>query len=229
MKAGALSGFNISLNTLDPFSMRFSQTKRLSILHIFPLMYPSFGDRESSIVPVMAFFWYPITNDYKVVVLQYSEDIDYTLGMVHTLGTDYWKDLGTDLDAEILILNRTTCCTYLNGFYYFLGSHARVISFDMGTDALQVIPQPNEIQLPMGQWSDQNLHLAVYQDRIALFKLGYQDYHLNVWLLEEGSWIKHLSVGPLTGMVYPVGCWNNEEFLLHSETYMNCCYVNLLL
>uniref|UniRef100_A0A2P2NJI5 Uncharacterized protein n=1 Tax=Rhizophora mucronata TaxID=61149 RepID=A0A2P2NJI5_RHIMU len=41
---------------------------------------------------------------------------------------------------------------------------------------------------------------------------------LDISLLEKGSWTKHVSVGPLIGVMYPVGCWNNEEALLRSET-----------
>jgi hypothetical protein len=105
----------------------------------------------------------------------------------------------------------------VEGVFYWLGSYGAcgdpevVINFDMATNVCQ------EIQLPDYDKSINSESLAVYNDSIAL--LVVQESVLHVWTLDERCWTKKFVVGPLLGVQYPVGHWQNNTIILISDSY----------
>uniref|UniRef100_A0A2P2JE44 F-box domain-containing protein n=2 Tax=Rhizophora mucronata TaxID=61149 RepID=A0A2P2JE44_RHIMU len=156
----------------------------------------------------------PVTNDYKVIVIQRLEEEDSLLIKVHTLGTDSWKDLEDLAQCERLYEN--TSYSYLNGNYYWWGSKHDgtdvVVSFDMGNDTFQEIEVPNLAEPALKT-------LAVYNDLIAFltFQTEEAEALLDLWVLNE-CWTKQITIGPHPGVKHPIGCWKNGELLLQSNT-----------
>ncbi|KAL3591946.1 hypothetical protein D5086_010586 [Populus alba] len=164
-----------------------------------------------------------VTKDYEVIVMrEYWREEEgawedrYPLSVfVYTLSSDSWRYWG-DL-SRYYHLHNNKCYICVKGVFYWLGSYGAcgdpevAIYFDMATNVCQ------EIQLPDYDKSYNCESLAVYKDSIAL--LVVQERVLHVWTLDERCWTKTFVVGPLLGVQYPVGHWQNNTMILMSDSY----------
>ncbi|KAG5537183.1 hypothetical protein RHGRI_024572 [Rhododendron griersonianum] len=115
----------------------------------------------------------------------------------------------------------------MDGVYYWWTGYA-ILTFDMGMEVFRVIPAP--FILPSEIYCCY-CDLTLYDnDRIALYQFkdvleSGIDKWCDVWVMGvEGSWIKQFTVGPLPGIVAPMGFWKNGELLFLTNTPQNYGY-----
>lgn len=188
-----------------------------------PIPNPPFSFSYSPGYDAYGFRLNPVTKDYEVIVMrEYWREEEgawedrYPLSVfVYTLSSDSWRYWG-DL-SRYYHLRNNKCYICVKGVFYWLGSYGAcgdpevAIYFDMATNVCQ------EIQLPDYDKSYNCESLAVYKDSIAL--LVVQERVLHVWTLDERCWTKKFVVGPLLGVQYPVGHWQNNTMILMSDSY----------
>ncbi|KAF9680570.1 hypothetical protein SADUNF_Sadunf06G0135500 [Salix dunnii] len=164
---------------------------------------------------------HPVTKDYEVVVLkdQWREKGEESGGtyplrvFVYSSSTDSWRHWG-DL-SRYYHLQNNKCYICMDGVFFWLGSYEIsginpevIISFDMATEICQEIQQPDYCR------SNDCKSLATYHDSLALLVL--QEMFLHMWTLNEGCWIKKVSIGPLPQIAYPIGHWKSNKLILVS-------------
>ncbi|KDP34888.1 hypothetical protein JCGZ_09176 [Jatropha curcas] len=168
----------------------------------------------------------PITNNFKVLVIQgfLSEYHFFAQVMLHTFGTNVWRELEIGQDYSLphgtlsqdYVVTSSSCYTFLNGVHYWLASHNfdnRILSFHMSNDEFQ------EIQVPYYSLYATHETLVIYHDSIALLLYEMTNNILDIWvMMEDGSWIKQITVGPLPELLYPIGYWKNDQLILESDT-----------
>ncbi|KAJ6382121.1 hypothetical protein OIU77_030721 [Salix suchowensis] len=79
----------------------------------------------------------------------------------------------------------------------------------MATEICQEIQQPDYCRS-----SNDSKSLATYHDSLALVVL--QEMFLHMWTLNEGCWIKKVSIGPLPQISRPIGHWKSNKLILVS-------------
>ncbi|KAJ6746302.1 F-BOX PROTEIN INTERACTION DOMAIN PROTEIN [Salix koriyanagi] len=164
---------------------------------------------------------HPVTKDYEVVVLkdlwrEKEEERGGTYPLrvfVYSSSTDSWRHWG-DL-SRYYNLQNNKCYICMDGVFFWLGSYEIsgispevIISFDMATEICQEIQQPDYCR------SNDSKSLATYHDSLALVVL--QEMFLHMWTLNEGCWIKKVSIGPLPQISRPIGHWKSNKLILVS-------------
>nr|TKS13950.1 hypothetical protein D5086_0000048270 [Populus alba] len=162
----------------------------------------------------------PVTNDYKVVVIRESYTREYYLEMfssslviVYTLRTDSWRCWGS-LDQGYTLADNF-CYTNVDGVSYWRASHGVhrnvILSFNMATEAFQEIQEPDY---------DKPAHstLILYHDSIAFSTVHDIEKFLDIWVLNEGCWIRQFKSRPLLEVQNPVAHWKNGNVILDCET-----------
>uniref|UniRef100_A0A5B7BWI3 F-box domain-containing protein n=1 Tax=Davidia involucrata TaxID=16924 RepID=A0A5B7BWI3_DAVIN len=167
-----------------------------------------------------------VTNDYKLVWIRVlcNDELDYiydpTPVALYTLATGSWRHLEVVLPPiSSLDVYDSLCNTYLNGIYYWatqssLNGNYMILTFDMGNEIFGELPGPPDVQCG---------ELAMYNGSIAMLvydSLEVEKY-FDIWVMkeeEEGCWTKQLTIGPLQGVVRPLGFWKNDELFLESRT-----------
>ncbi|KAJ6362213.1 hypothetical protein OIU78_002592 [Salix suchowensis] len=165
---------------------------------------------------------HPVTKDYEVVALKdlWREKEEergrrYPLRVfVYSSSTDSWRHWG-DL-SRYYNLQNNKCYICMDGVFFWLGSYEIsgispevIISFDMATEICQEIQQPDYCRS-----SNDSKSLATYHDSLALVVL--QEMFLHMWTLNEGCWIKKVSIGPLPQISRPIGHWKSNKLILVS-------------
>ena len=140
---------------------------------------------------------------------------------VYTLGIDSWSDIQIQLNEKVhFILDHGV---YLEGLYYWIFSDSNIVSFDMCEDKFSTIPLPN------GDPDEVFFKLALWNGSLVGFsRLGEYDWYsvsYEMWVMANNNngngnggviWTKHLSIGPLAGLTYPLSFLNEEELLMGS-------------
>ncbi|XP_011043205.1 PREDICTED: putative F-box/LRR-repeat/kelch-repeat protein At1g11620 [Populus euphratica] len=187
-----------------------------------PIPNPPFSFSYGPVCNVYGFRLHPVTKDYEVIVMRefWREEgawgDRYPLSVfVYTLSSDSWRYWG-DL-SRYYHLRNNLCYICVKGVFYWLGSYGAcgdpevIINFDLATNVCQ------EIQLPDYDKSIKSVSLAVYNDSIALLVVQ-KGSVLHVWTLDERCWTQKFVVGPLLGVQYPVGHWQNNTIILISDS-----------
>ncbi|XP_059670628.1 F-box/kelch-repeat protein At3g23880-like [Cornus florida] len=200
-------------------------TKEFSSL---PLPNPNYPSHFNDFIHLFGFGLDPLTNDYKVVWMRnyWDDELDYlylpNVVSVYTRYTDSWRHFEFENIITCSIEN-SLCNTYTNGFYYWLCEtdlrNYKLLSFDMRTDNFkEEIPTPPNLcnSILLG-------NLTMYNDHIAMFLYDYNydmvEQYIYTWVMEgEGSWTKHLAIGPLYKIHRPLGIWENGDLFIESET-----------
>ncbi|CAK9175549.1 unnamed protein product [Ilex paraguariensis] len=176
----------------------------------------------------------PTSDDYKVVWIRTFDDGDTSKWdswmdpihvAVYTLSTDSWKDFKGDAPDCLHSLTESCFDSYLNGVYYWWSPNGKLVSFDMGKEEFKEIQGP-----PLIHQDSASEILTLYNGSIALIYShslvpldsweSVEQSSVAVWVLMEeegmGCWIKQLNIGPLHGMMRPVGVWNNDEIFVET-------------
>ncbi|XP_058189348.1 uncharacterized protein LOC131306934 [Rhododendron vialii] len=132
---------------------------------------------------------------------------------VYSPSTNTWRHLNSYLSPECL----RRCFgigAYSDGVYYWWAGTG-VLAFDMGNEVFRVISVP--FILPSGV---DKCDVKPYNaDRIALYQFkGFPESGIDdccdIWVMEEeGSWIKHFSVGPIPCRAFQQGFWKNGKLV----------------
>ena len=134
---------------------------------------------------------------------------------VYALGTDSWSDIQIQLNYEVhVVLDEGA---YVEGFYYWIFPKS-IISFDMSENKFSSIPRPEEPDACL-------VTLAAWNGSLVCFsRLGEFDWYAvnyEMWVMANNNgdnggvtWTKHLSIGPLARITYPLSFLNEEELLM---------------
>ena len=171
-----------------------------------------------------------ISKDYKVVRFGRHESV-YPTAEVYSLESDSWKEIGIDSGVEYFPSPNIE--VYFNGAFYWLmsGPMFMIMSFDMSGEVFSSIPLPDCLQTMKSQW----MTLGVWNDSVALFFCPGEKgipVTIDVWVMKECvkgsySWKKELSMGPFTGIDYPLGFWNRDEFLMRASNFKDIVSYNV--
>lgn len=172
---------------------------------------------------VYGFGYDQATEDYKVVVIKgywnesYEDESEVTHPLsvlVYSFNTDswsYWGDLAQKYD-----LKDNKCYIVVNGCFYWLGSceHLEnselIISFDMGTDAIEEIQIPNYAQ-------PASISLGIYDDSLAFLAVHENDKRFEIWTWSEGLWTKKFTMGPFSDVERPLGHWKKNKLIIECD------------
>ncbi|KAI8530802.1 hypothetical protein RHMOL_Rhmol11G0087800 [Rhododendron molle] len=159
------------------------------------------------------------TDYYKVVLIReivYGVKdmpmVDDVCVHVYSPSTNTWRHLNSFLSPECL----RRCFgigAYSDGVYYWWAGTG-VLAFDIGNEVFRVISVP--FILPSGV---DKCDVKPYNgDRIALYQFkGFPESGIDkccdIWVMEEDSWIKHFTVGPIHCRAFQQGFWKNGELL----------------
>ncbi|PON87021.1 F-box associated domain [Trema orientale] len=165
----------------------------------------------------------PKANVYKYVKIFGSDKFFFPVALVYTMGShDSWRGIKIGVEGNFCYLDPKG--VYCNGAYYWWNkAHIgdMILSFDMSEEKFRSIPMSHHLRR-------KDKKLEVWNDSIILF-LGLEYSRLTstfeMWVMVdnfggvEGSttWIKHLTIGPLQGVHFPLAFWKNDELLLEAR------------
>ncbi|XP_057479865.1 putative F-box protein At3g10240 [Actinidia eriantha] len=213
---GPINGLFCLFNCMDRFIIWNPAMREFKLLPIpyHPKRLPHFSPGSWSV----GFGLDQITNDSKVVLIrQFCNDrTDYVEGdacvNVYTLSTNTWRHLdGLDYLSSKYLRAYSGTGAYLDGIYYWIIPYRSILTFDMGKEVFGVILGPDTHEHPV--------LLTLYDNHLAWCCLRYVtesriDRCIDIWVMElKGSWIKQFTIGPLPRIEWPLGFWNNYEFL----------------
>ncbi|KAL2493670.1 F-box/kelch-repeat protein [Forsythia ovata] len=167
------------------------------------------------------------TNDFKVMQILFCTSND--LGLVYqveifSLRTGLWRKYEDIVPANIMYYN-VWSMVYKNEIFCWWAQDGNVeviLSFDMGKEMFQKTPLPCDIEVLGGQHMTRRA-ISLFKVSIALivYHLKEVDKFFDIWVTNElgingDSWIKLLSIGPLSQVERPLGFWNGK-FMLESN------------
>ncbi|KAI9127878.1 hypothetical protein K1719_000871 [Acacia pycnantha] len=176
----------------------------------------------------------PIVNDYKIVKIHFSHLFLKVNGMeVYSLGSRSWKkvefenipDISKAVTANGVWFWRISRAVTANGvmfwliravtdngvMYWVIGAPEMIISFDLATFELALIPMP-----PLCSMSSSKL--AVFVNKLAVLSLS-STFVIELWVMEQYTrplskencnWTKKYTIGPFASSLDPVAIWRNE-------------------
>ncbi|XP_059670656.1 F-box/kelch-repeat protein At3g23880-like [Cornus florida] len=189
-----------------------------------PVSYPNLPPYTKAYCEYFGFGLDPVTNNYKVVWIQFLWDEkddfphDPAVVLVYNQGTDTWTPVETDF-SQADNLSESLGNTCINGVYHWLVSDSdfsnhMVLQFDMKKDAFQKILEPPYIQ------NSQIGYLAFYNESIAMviYDPNEIEKQFDIWvMMEEGYWTKQLTIGPFSDVEGPLGCSKKGDFIFYSN------------
>ncbi|KAL2493678.1 F-box/kelch-repeat protein [Forsythia ovata] len=167
------------------------------------------------------------TNDFKVMQILFCTSND--LGLVYqveifSLRMGLWRKYEDIVPANIMYYN-VWSMVYKNEIFCWWAQDGNVeviLSFDMGKEMFQKTPLPCDIEVLGGQHMTRRA-ISLFKVSIALivYHLKEVDKFFDIWVTNElgingDSWIKLLSIGPLSQVERPLGFWNGK-FMLESN------------
>ncbi|PON47173.1 F-box domain containing protein [Trema orientale] len=155
-------------------------------------------------------------NDYKVVRFGFFgfpvENIE--AAEVYSLESDSWREIEVHVEfGGLPFIDRGVFC---QGVFYWLIStndDYLILSFDISDEVFHSIALPDNLPVTLAK----EIKLAVWNESIALFFcLGEREAprFIELWVLDDRSWIKKLTIGPLDGIATACAFWKNDELLL---------------
>ena len=172
-------------------------------------------------------FGYDLKNQqYKVVrIVSYWEEFGDSLPLlsrveVYTMGTDSWREIkNVKVPAHVQF---SPCFDiYFNGAFHWhamdYNNNEVILSFNMGEEEFQVIPMPDFLSI-----YDNSIcrSLLVWNGCLALIiypgngiEKSFQICVMEKYGVKE-SWIRKLTIGPLTGVEMPLMFWKNDGEIL---------------
>lgn len=161
------------------------------------------------------------TNDYKIVFIRnlndsYTADKSVsTLVTLYTLSTDSWTYLKATELSDYFMLDGTSTNTYLNKVCYWLAwrydGNQVILTFHMRDEVFREMKRPG-----MSNFTDSIL--GVYEDSLHLLDFDEKECGFAIWMMEEGSWTKKLSIGPILGVCRVLEFWKDGSFFIKSKT-----------
>lgn len=169
-------------------------------------------------------------NLYKCVKIFGNDYGKRPVALVHTLGTKLWRKIKIVLERGNY-WHLHPRAIYCKGAYYWpnmSGMGHMLLSFDMSEEKFRSIPFPNQL---LKRTTDYSLHLLhEWNDSVVLlFSSHARSWNSTVfemWVMVDGYgtgvegstyWIKHLEIGPLPCLHFPLAFWKCDELLLETR------------
>ena len=165
----------------------------------------------------------PKTEQYKVILFLSSEHTLRTEALVHTLGTESWRNIG---EAPLFSSLRSFDC-FLDGKLHFItASHKELYSFDLETEKFKPVPMPAHFSLEYCS-EIPRIYVGVISGCLCLcypFTAAYFEvYTMQEYGVRE-SWIKKFSIDikfccglRAMKLLRPIKFSNNGELLFLSK------------
>ncbi|XP_062104483.1 F-box/kelch-repeat protein At3g23880-like [Humulus lupulus] len=187
------------------------------------------GDDSSSVG--VAFNYDSRANEYKVVTIKSINKYGYGDGPykaeVFTLSTNSWKEI--ELGMEILYFPSFDYqVVYCDGvcYWYFWYRTCTILSFDVSDEVFKIIPFNvpfiEREWVTLSKWTK----LVVWNDRLVLFFYPELDpIVIDMWVMDASSdgvrgdysWSKHLTIGPLENIKYPLEFWDADMLFMETK------------
>ncbi|KAK4284237.1 hypothetical protein QN277_001096 [Acacia crassicarpa] len=197
----------------------------------------------------------PIVNDYKIVKIHFSRQFLKVNGVeVYSLGSRSWKkvelenmpDLSHSYTSKAVTANRVVFwnvsrAVTANGVmfwriravnpnlltYWLMGVPEMIISFDLATFALALLPMPPLLAMSSSELalipmppvcSMPSSKLAVFENKLAVLSLS-STFVIELWVMEQYTgplskencnWTKKYTIGTFARWLDPVAIWRNE-------------------
>ncbi|KAF4364112.1 hypothetical protein F8388_003492 [Cannabis sativa] len=180
---------------------------------------------------VVGFGYDSNTNEYKLVNIKslYEDEDGPYKAEVFTLSTNSWKEI--ELNVEILYFpNSDYQVVYCDGacYWYFWDGTCIIISFNVSDEVFQIIPFPENVSETEKEWDilAEWTKIAVWKDRLVLFFYPELDpMVIDMWVMDASSggvcdsysWSKHLTIGPLENISYPLAFWDADELFMETK------------
>ncbi|PON35992.1 F-box domain containing protein [Parasponia andersonii] len=167
-------------------------------------------------------------NDYKVVNVKSMDDGPYK-AEVFTLSSNSWKEI--ELNEEILHFPIAEYqVVYCSGvcYWYFWVWTCTIVSFDFGDEVFRRIPLPENVPRVEKEWNllAEWTKIAVWNESLVLFfYTELRPIVIDMWVRDASSvgvrgacsWTKHLTIGPLGNIKYPLAFWDPDELIMETE------------
>ncbi|XP_050384301.1 F-box/kelch-repeat protein At3g06240-like [Argentina anserina] len=173
----------------------------------------------------LGFGYDPKGNDYKIVrFVMYSESSYWFGAEVYTMRSNAWRKIETEYEYDPCRTSHVDWCAnmpiYFNGICYWHanGYHMEcsefILSFDMGNELFHMILIPDLADgckvVTLAKWKE-FISLLTYQEQIGVP----QSYEM--WVIDNGSWTKYLTIGPVEGDRIPLLFWNSDKLLMVTD------------
>nr|XP_007148391.1 hypothetical protein PHAVU_006G204600g [Phaseolus vulgaris]ESW20385.1 hypothetical protein PHAVU_006G204600g [Phaseolus vulgaris] len=174
-----------------------------------------------------------LTDDYKIVrismcVIFKQPKVDRA--EVYSLTSGSWREINAVKLHNLGLVSRSVAIT---GTIFWLASrtfssthYEFVVSFDIGRELFTLMIGPQMPSSPSPTFN--NYELVVCNDELAMFcnciARNFVSCSFDLWVLKDfncdydddrrdgggESWVKMYSVGPFSGLVYPLSLWKDE-------------------
>ncbi|KAI8552122.1 hypothetical protein RHMOL_Rhmol06G0240500 [Rhododendron molle] len=129
---------------------------------------------------VVGFGVIPMTNKYKVLaIIDFREPSDFILlrqtVFVYTLGDTSWRFRD---NTSVLGLGQSACKAFVNGALHWVSYSRQIVSFNMDTEELDVIPRP-QLELGSGSFS-----LRAFQGKLLILNTSFPD-RIEIWIMND--------------------------------------------
>lgn len=192
---------------------------------------PNASPGDDSEARLVGFGYDSRANDYKVVnIKSMDEDRDGPYkAEVFTLSTNSWKEIELNLEI-VYFLNCDYHVVHCNGvcYWYFWDLVCTIISFDVAEEVFAFIPLPDNVPKVEKEWYllAEWTKIAVWNESPVLFFYTELDpIVIDMWVMDacsggvrgSYSWTKHLTIGPLEGINYPLAFWDADELFMETK------------
>ncbi|KAE9457951.1 hypothetical protein C3L33_10147, partial [Rhododendron williamsianum] len=123
----------------------------------------------------------PMTNKYKVLaIIDFREPSNFVLlrqkVFVYTLGDTTWRF--KDSTSSVLRLGQSACKAFVNGALHWVSYSRQIVSFDMDTEELDIIPRP-QLELGSGSFS-----LRAFEGKLLILNTSFPD-RIEIWVMND--------------------------------------------
>ncbi|KAF7142154.1 hypothetical protein RHSIM_Rhsim06G0171500 [Rhododendron simsii] len=130
---------------------------------------------------VVGFGVVPMTNKYKVVgIIDFREPSDFIVlrqkVFVYTLGDTTWRF--KDNTSVLRLLGQSACKAFVNGALHWVSNSRQIVSFDMDTEELDIIPRP-QLELGSGSFS-----LRSFKGKLLILNTSFPD-RIEIWVMND--------------------------------------------
>ncbi|KAK7246079.1 hypothetical protein RIF29_40937 [Crotalaria pallida] len=184
-----------------------------------------------TLLDIKSFYYFgfgfsPAVNDYKVVRISVSDDVDGVLVLdnvrvtraeVYSLTTGSWKEIDATILQTLYLMSSSVTA---DGVMFWQAITADpdhegefVVSFDIGQEMFTLL---KDLPSPLSTYSthSRNNILAVHNNKLAMFhhfiNRSFDSSAIDLWVLEDERWVKQYSVGPFSRILYPLSIWRDE-------------------
>ncbi|XVF46058.1 hypothetical protein PTKIN_Ptkin02bG0257500 [Pterospermum kingtungense] len=157
------------------------------------------------------------SQDYKVVRFMehvFEDEYPRFEAELYSFNSHSWKKIHYPYQADLF----HGPSIYINGMFYWLAhdirDHMFVLSFNFATDQFSSFPLPVDFDV----LGTDLLFIELDESLAAIvYSCGGTELSFDIWVMNNESWIKKSTFGPIFDVDRPLGLWKKSKFVFEGS------------